>query len=57
MFLTASEQLGVPPERTLMVGDNPLTDSGAVAAGMCVFLLPRPPETGPRGLGHVLSLL
>ena len=57
VFLTACEQLKVCPEHTLMVGDNPLTDSGAVAAGMCVFLLPRPARTGPRGLGHVLSLI
>jgi HAD superfamily hydrolase (TIGR01509 family) len=57
VFLTACDQLNVRPERTLMVGDNPLTDSGAVAAGMYVFLLPRPTETGPRGLGHVLSLI
>ena len=57
VFLTACEQLRVCPERTLMVGDNPLTDSGAVAAGMYVFLLPRPAKTGPRGLGHVLSLI
>jgi HAD superfamily hydrolase (TIGR01549 family) len=57
MFLTASEQLGVDPDETLMVGDNPLTDSGAVAAGMCVFLLPRPAPTGPRGLDRVLSLV
>ena len=56
-FLTACDQLQVHPEQTLMVGDNPLTDSGAVAAGMCVFLLPRPARTGPRGLGHVLSLI
>ena len=56
VFLTACEQLRVRPERTLMVGDNPLTDSGAVAAGMYVFLLPRPAQTGPRGLGHILSL-
>jgi HAD superfamily hydrolase (TIGR01509 family) len=56
-FLTACDQLGADPERTLMVGDNPLTDSGAVAAGMYVFLLPPPPKTGPRGLGHVLSLI
>jgi len=55
-FLTACNQLQVAPERTLMVGDNPLTDSGAVAAGMYVFLLPPPAKTGPRGLGHVLSL-
>ena len=56
-FRTACERLRVQPERTLMVGDNPLTDSGAVAAGTCVFLLPRPTRTGPRGLGRVLSLL
>ena len=57
VFLTACEALRVHPEQTLMVGDNPLTDSGAVAAGMYVFLLPRPAETGPRGLGHILSLI
>ena len=57
MFLTACRQLQVEPERTLMVGDNPLTDSGAVAAGMHVFLLPTPAATGPRGLGHILSLV
>ncbi|GAA1032341.1 HAD-IA family hydrolase [Virgisporangium ochraceum] len=57
VFLTACEKLQVDPERTLMVGDNPLTDSGAINAGMCVFLLPRPALTGPRGLDHVLSLV
>jgi len=57
VFLTACDQLEVQPERTLMVGDNPLTDSGAVAAGMHVFLLPRPAQSGPRGLGHILSLV
>ncbi|MEV1287407.1 HAD-IA family hydrolase [Micromonospora sp. NPDC049679] len=56
-FLTACEQLNVSPERTLMVGDNPLTDSGAVAAGMYVFLLPPPAKSGARGLGHILSLV
>jgi putative hydrolase of the HAD superfamily len=57
VFLAASDKLQVAPERTLMVGDNPLTDSGAVNAGMCVFLLPRPAQTGDRGLKHVLSLV
>ncbi len=57
VFHTACERLGVDPRRTLMVGDNPLTDSGAVAAGMYVFLLPPPAKTGPRGLRHVLSLI
>ena len=56
-FLTACDDLQVDPERTLMVGDNPLTDSGAVAAGMHVLLLPRPARTGPRGLRHVLALI
>ena len=56
VFHTACDQLRVRPERALMVGDNPLTDSGAVAAGLCVFLLPPPAGTGLRGLGHVLSL-
>jgi putative hydrolase of the HAD superfamily len=57
VFRTACDRLGVRPERALMVGDNPLTDSGAVTAGLYAFLLPAAPETGPRGLGHVLSLL
>jgi HAD superfamily hydrolase (TIGR01509 family) len=56
-FLTACDRLQVLPERTLMVGDNPLTDSGAVTAGLCVFLLPPPRPTGRRGLEHVLSLI
>ena len=57
LFRTACDRLRVEPERTLMVGDNPLTDSGAVSAGMYVLLLPRPAKSGPRGLGHVLSLV
>jgi HAD superfamily hydrolase (TIGR01509 family) len=57
VFRTACDQLGVQPERTLMVGDNPLTDSGAVTAGLYALLLPAPAKTGPRGLGHVLPLL
>ena len=57
VFLAACEQLDVDPDRTLMVGDNPLTDSGGVAAGMHVFLLPRPTPTGPRGLTSILPLL
>ena len=56
-FLTACAELEVTPERTLMVGDNPLTDSGAVTAGMFVLLLPPAPRHGPRGLDRVLQLL
>ena len=57
VFLTACHRLGVDPADTLMVGDSPLTDAGAVAAGLCVLLLPRSAPTRPRGLGHVLSLV
>jgi HAD superfamily hydrolase (TIGR01549 family) len=57
VFLTACDQLQVSPDRTLMVGDNPLTDSGAVATGMHAFLLPPPARTGPRGLSQVLALI
>ena len=57
VFRSACDQLAVDPARSLMVGDNPLTDSGAVHAGLCVLLLPPPPKTGPRGLGRVLALL
>ena len=56
-FLTACDRLGAPPEQVLMVGDNPLTDGGAVGAGLTTLLLPRPAPTGPRGLDRVLALL
>ena len=54
VFLTACDQLRVSPDRTLMVGDNPLTDSGAVATGMHVFLVGPGAVTGlsGRGTGH-----
>jgi putative hydrolase of the HAD superfamily len=57
VFLTACHRLGVDAADTLMVGDSPLTDAGAVAAGLCVLLLPRSAPSGPRGLRHVLSLV
>jgi HAD superfamily hydrolase (TIGR01509 family) len=56
VFRAACERLGVDEAATVMVGDNPSTDGGATAAGLLVLLLPPPPPTGPRGLGHVLSL-
>ncbi len=56
-FLTACDRLAAPPEQVLMVGDNPLTDGGAVGAGLTTLLLPRPAPTGPRGLDRVLALL
>jgi putative hydrolase of the HAD superfamily len=56
-FRAACARLAVPPERALMVGDNPLTDGGAVGAGLTTLLLPAPPPAGPRGLDRVLALL
>jgi HAD superfamily hydrolase (TIGR01493 family) len=56
VFRTACGRLGADPGRTVMVGDNPLTDGGAVAAGLTVLLLPPAPATGPRGLADVLRL-
>lgn len=56
MFLAACDQLGVEPTRALMVGDNAIPDSGALAVGMPVHLLPLAPPHGPRGLDAVLRL-
>jgi FMN phosphatase YigB (HAD superfamily) len=50
LFQVACDRLQVDPARNLLVGDNLLTDSGAVAAGMYAFVLPQPAKTGPRGL-------
>jgi HAD superfamily hydrolase (TIGR01509 family) len=57
VFARACRELACPASATLMVGDNPLTDGGAVAAGLTVLLLPPPSKDGTRGLGHVLPLL
>lgn len=57
MFGSACAALGVDPRRTLMVGDNPVRDGGAVAGGLRAFLLPSEPRTGVRGLASVLDLV
>lgn len=57
MFLKTCADLGADPRRTLMVGDNPARDGGAVACGLRVLLLPSEPRTGERGLRSVLRLL
>jgi HAD superfamily hydrolase (TIGR01509 family) len=56
-FRAACDRLGVDPADTLMVGDNPLTDAGAVTAGLHVLLLPPSASSARRGLEHVLSLV
>lgn len=57
MFLKPCAALGADPRRTLMVGDNPVKDGGAVACNLRVLLLPAEPREGDRGLDAVLRLL
>jgi HAD superfamily hydrolase (TIGR01549 family) len=57
LFLTACAELGVEPSETLMVGDNALTDGGAINAGLRVLLLPSATPGGARGLDLVPPLL
>ena len=40
IFLTTCDRLEVDPARTLMVGDDPVADAGAVRAGLTTLLLP-----------------
>ena len=40
-----------------MVGDNPLTDGGAMTHGLTALLLPHRPPGEDNGLGRVLQLL
>ena len=46
LFSAVCELLGVPAEEALMVGDNALTDGGAIESGIRVYLLPQVRETG-----------
>ena len=57
LFHAACRELGVPPEKTLMVGDTPLTDGGAIDAGLPVLLLPANRAEGRAGLDLVLAVL
>jgi putative hydrolase of the HAD superfamily len=55
LFRLALDDLGAEPAHTVMVGDDPLTDSGALAAGIAVHLLPVPaPHPAERGLLRLL---
>jgi beta-phosphoglucomutase-like phosphatase (HAD superfamily) len=69
LFETACRTLGASPAATIMVGDSPLADGGAVRAGLCVYLLPGAASAGRaamfgadrgseiRGLARVLDLV
>jgi HAD superfamily hydrolase (TIGR01493 family) len=57
LFSAACALLGVEPDEALMVGDNALTDGGAIESGLRVYLLPPVQNTGPRGLDAVLRIV
>jgi putative hydrolase of the HAD superfamily len=57
LFAAAGEILDVQPEDALMVGDNALTDGGAIESGVRAYLLPAHHGPGPRGLEAVLRLV
>jgi HAD superfamily hydrolase (TIGR01493 family) len=57
VFAAACRSLGVDPRATLMVGDNPVRDSGAVTVGCRAFVLPAEHRSGERGLRAVLDLV
>lgn len=57
LFRIACAALDTVPAEALMVGDDPRTDTGALAAGMPVHLLPpAPPFPAPRGLDLIRQL-
>lgn len=57
LFELACELVGVQPADALMVGDDPISDGGAVRAGMATLILPAVPAGLPRGLDLVVRLL
>ncbi|MER5209068.1 HAD-IA family hydrolase [Streptomyces sp. NPDC002838] len=57
LFLKACADLGADPRATLMVGDNPVRDGGAIACGLRAYIFPAEHRTGDRGLNEVLRLV
>jgi HAD superfamily hydrolase (TIGR01509 family) len=58
IFLRACEALGTSPAETLMVGDHPVADAGALKAGLRFYLLPPDGAADrPRGLDRVVELV
>ena len=56
-FRSACRMIDADPARTLMVGDDPRADSGALSAGLRAFLVPAMPVGAENGLRSVLSLV
>jgi HAD superfamily hydrolase (TIGR01509 family) len=58
IFLHACASLGTKPVETLMVGDHPVADAGALKAGLRFHLLPPDGAAGkPRGLDRVVAIV
>ncbi|WP_406100667.1 HAD family hydrolase [Streptomyces sp. NBC_01003] len=58
IFQAACDKLGVAPDEALMVGDERVADSGAVALGCQVHLVDHlPVDRRPNALAAVLQLL
>jgi HAD superfamily hydrolase (TIGR01493 family) len=55
LFAAALRDVGAAAERTLMVGDHPLADGGAAAAGLQTLILPMSPPGARHGLDAVLE--
>lgn len=57
IFEIACEALRLSPEHVMMVGDDPMADSGAVRAGIRTLLLPALPPAVDNGIADVLKLV
>lgn len=55
LFVAACAAVGVAPAATLMVGDDPVTDGSALAAGCRVYVLPESRGTEARGFSPILN--
>ncbi len=57
IFHSACSAVGSAPSRTLFVGDNPVTDGGAVSEGLGVLLVPPAPLGAAHGLAGATRLV
>lgn len=57
MFRVAVDAVDVAPERCLMVGDNPLPDTGGAGLGIATLILPLQRAPRPPLLERVLAVV
>ena len=57
IFLAACTKLGSDPAATMMVGDDAVSDGGAIHAGLRTLLLQVPAPGGDNGIGSVNGLV